>query len=64
MLYLSLDISSTSTVTLAWIFVAARVVHSVTHLTYNNVLHRVVAFGVSNLTVLVMWISIVAAISE
>ena len=63
-LYLSLDISSTLPVTLAWVFVAARVIHSAIHLSYNNVLHRVVAFGIGNLAVLGMWISIVAAVSE
>lgn len=63
-LYLSLDISSTLAVTFAWIFVAARVMHSLIHLSYNNVLHRVVAFGIGNLAVLAMWISIVSAVTE
>ncbi len=63
-LYLSLDISSTLPVTFAWIFVAARVMHSLIHLSYNNVLHRVVAFGIGNLAVLAMWISIVSAVTE
>ena len=63
-LYLSLDISSTLPITFAWVFVAARFIHSCIHLTYNNVLHRVVAFGFGNLAVLGMWITIVGAVSE
>ncbi|MDD9897196.1 MAG: MAPEG family protein [Gammaproteobacteria bacterium] len=62
-LYLSLDISGTLPVTFAWVFVAARVLHSLIHLTYNNVLHRLVAFGIGNLAVLAMWISIISAVS-
>lgn len=63
-LYLSLDIAETLPITFAWLFVIARFLHSCIHLTYNNVLHRVVAFGLGNLAVLAMWISIVMAVSE
>ena len=41
--------------TLAWLYVAGRVAHSVVHLTYNNVLHRLTAFGASNLALLALW---------
>lgn len=41
---------------LAWLFVVARVVHSLIHLTYNKVTHRLAAFAVSNLVVLAMWL--------
>lgn len=40
---------------LAWAFVAARVAHSLIHLTYNNVLHRLFVFAVGVLIVLTMW---------
>lgn len=40
---------------LAWAYVALRVVHSVVHLTYNNVLHRFVVFGLSNFALIGMW---------
>jgi hypothetical protein len=42
-------------ITLAWAFVAARIVHSLIHLTYNNVLHRLLAFAAGGFIVLVMW---------
>jgi hypothetical protein len=40
---------------LAWLYVAARVAHSVVHLTYNNVLHRLTAFGASSVALLALW---------
>lgn len=43
-------------VQLAWGFVAARVVHSLVHLLYNNILHRFLAFGVATLLLLAMWV--------
>ncbi len=35
-------------VALAWSYVGLRVLHSLVHLTYNNVMHRMLAFAVSN----------------
>lgn len=42
---------------LAWIYVALRVVHSAIHLTYNDVHHRLAVFAASNVVLLVSWIS-------
>ena len=41
---------------LAWAYVALRVVHSLIHLTYNQVIHRLIVFVASNVTLLVLWI--------
>lgn len=41
--------------TLAWLFVATRIVHSLIHLTYNNVLHRLYAFAAGGVVVAIMW---------
>jgi hypothetical protein len=41
--------------TLAWLYVACRVAHSFVHLVYNNVLHRLAAFGASNVVLLALW---------
>lgn len=41
-------------VALAWGFVGLRVVHSVIHLTYNNVLHRLAAFALGNVILAVL----------
>ncbi len=40
----------------AWAFVALRVVHSVIHLTSNNVSMRFFAFGLSLLALTVLWL--------
>lgn len=45
---------------LAWAFVALRVIHSVVHLTYNNVIHRMRWFAASVAVLLALWIRIVA----
>jgi hypothetical protein len=43
-------------VALAWAFVALRVVHSLIHLTYNHVLHRLAAFTLSNVALVLLWV--------
>jgi hypothetical protein len=40
---------------IAWLYVALRFVHSAIHLTYNNVMHRLIPFAVSNVVLLVYW---------
>lgn len=61
LLYLVLGLSDSLTIYLAWAYVVVRVIHTCIHLGYNNVLHRLIVFSVSNLCVLAMWISIVVA---
>ena len=41
---------------LAWAYVALRVAHSIVHLTYNNVIHRLIVFAISNTVLLVLWV--------
>lgn len=50
-------------VTLAWVFVASRVVHTVIHVTYNNVIHRLIAFLTGALCILVMWLLMAAGVA-
>ena len=40
----------------AWTFVGLRVAHSLVHLTYNNVMHRLSAFAASNVVLGVLWV--------
>jgi hypothetical protein len=40
----------------AWCYVALRVVHSLIHLTYNHVLHRLAAFTLSNAALVSLWV--------
>jgi hypothetical protein len=41
---------------LAWAYVALRVLHSAIHLTYNKVLHRMLAFAASNFVLAIIWL--------
>jgi hypothetical protein len=41
---------------LAWAYVALRVVHSLIHMTTNNVIHRLSAFAISNFVLIAMWV--------
>lgn len=47
--------ASSSAVDLAWAYVALRVVHSLIHLSYNRVLHRLAAFALSNVALVTLW---------
>lgn len=60
-LYVALGLTEATPVYCAWTFVAARVIHTCIHLGYNNVMHRLVVFGIGNVSVLAMWILIVSA---
>lgn len=51
-----LDAVSGWTLGLAWAFVAARLVQSAVHLTYNNPMHRGGAFILSIFIVLALWV--------
>jgi len=51
-----------SLVVLAWTYFGLRVLHSVVHLTYNNVRHRLVVFGASNVVLVVMWVRLASSL--
>jgi hypothetical protein len=48
--------TSRPAVLVAWAYVAFRVVHSLIHLTYNHVLHRLFAFTLSNVALVSLWV--------
>jgi hypothetical protein len=50
-------------VLLAWLYVALRVCHSLVHVTYNNVLHRLVPYAISVAVLLAMWVRAIIALS-
>jgi hypothetical protein len=45
---------------LAWSYVAFRALHSLVHLTYNNVMHRLALFVASNVVLVALWIAFFA----
>lgn len=40
---------------LAWTYVVLRIAHSLVHLTYHNVFHRLAAFAASNAVLFLLW---------
>jgi len=53
-----LNINSPLLITLAWLFVSLRIIHSAIHVSYNFPWHRFYAFLASTLVLLAMWIEL------
>ncbi len=51
-------------VVLAWAYVVTRAAHSLIHLTYNRVRHRLIAYALSNVVLLALWIRLVLALAR
>ena len=47
---------------LAWAYVATRIVHTVVHVTYNHVIHRLYCFAASVFVLMALWVRIVIVI--
>jgi hypothetical protein len=47
---------------LAWAYFALRVGHSLVHLTYNNVLHRLAVFAAGNVVLAIIWVRLSVAL--
>jgi len=58
-LFIAINIESTTAVITAWLFVLSRIVHTVVHLTYNNVLHRMTVYWIGALLVLALWVQLI-----
>jgi hypothetical protein len=48
--------ASSEDVLVAWLYVALRVLHSVIHLSYNHVIHRLTVFALSNAALVCLWV--------
>jgi len=53
---MSLPAPRPSAVAVAWGYVALRIVHSAIHLSYNQVLHRLAVFALSNVLLGALWV--------
>ena len=49
---------------LAWAYFALRLGHSLVHLTYNNVMHRLSVFTASNIVLAIIWVRLIAILSR
>jgi hypothetical protein len=47
---------STGYLILAWAYVILRIMHSLVHLTYNKVMHRLGFFAASNVVLIAIWV--------
>lgn len=62
-LYVTHTLDTTNLV-LAWLYVGLRILHSVIHLSYNKVLHRLAAFATSNLIFVALWVRLLLALAQ
>ncbi len=46
----------TIVLTMAWVYVGLRSIHSLIHLTYNKVRHRLIPFAMSNVVLVAYWV--------
>jgi hypothetical protein len=49
-------------IALAWAYVVLRAVHSLIHLSYNSVMHRLAAYAASNLVLMAIWLRLFLAL--
>jgi len=56
------DAESAAQLSLAWLFVGLRAVHTFIHLTYNRVMHRFTVYVLSSVVVFVMWVLLAVAL--
>ena len=49
-------IATPAMLTLAWAYVGLRVLHSLVHLSYNQVIHRLAVFATSNFVLMALWV--------
>lgn len=50
--------------TMAWVYFALRIAHSLIYLTYNRVFHRFLVFATSNVLLVVMTVLLAVALAE
>ena len=48
--------------TMAWVYVGLRLLHSLIHLTTNRITHRLLAFALSNFVLVAIWIRFIARV--
>jgi len=62
-LWIVYGLQSTFAVYMAWLYVLTRIIHTIIHLTYNNVLHRMIMFLINSFIVLIIWTNLVVAVA-
>ena len=57
-LFISLNIQSEFALYTAIVFVISRYLHAVIHISYNNVMHRMISFFIGFICILAMWVNL------
>jgi len=60
---LQLEVVDSFYVYASWAFVALRYAHAYIHLTYNNVIHRLLCFGSGVLVLFICWTRLIISVS-
>ena len=60
--YLVIERVDGPALTLAWLYVALRIAHSAIHVTYNRVRHRLIAFALSNVVLVMFWTNLIRSL--
>lgn len=55
---LASDMVTETFITLSWVYVGLRFLHTIIHTTYNHILHRLFVFATSCFVVVYMWIKL------
>lgn len=56
-----ISIADGTSLVLAWVYVGLRMLHSIVHIGYNNILHRLICFATSNIVLTVLWLRLLLA---
>lgn len=57
-LHVLLEVTNILGILVAWLFVLSRCALAYVHITYNNVKHRMLTFGMSVICVLLLWVNL------
>jgi hypothetical protein len=60
-LYVTKNVN-TLVLSLAWLYFGLRAGHSLVHLTYNKVFHRLTVYAASNVVLAIMWVRLFSAL--
>ena len=58
-LYVALDIENTLSLIAAWGFVIFRIIQAAIHLTYNNLIHRMLSYWTGFICIIVLWLNLI-----
>ena len=58
-LIIAMGLESAFTIFIGWVYLLCRIAHTYIHNTYNNPLHRLIAFVCSLVCVLILWFALV-----